>query len=185
MTKSPTKKADDWRRLSVVLPVALWFVWRNHLDQIPSGAPRIPPDAKNPPNFTRCRQQLYDIILYLCAAASLFGSRFISLVDVHRAQTFLQWYCQGLIRLKVHLHPNHHWGMHYEPIFKRFGPAYAWWVYAYERSNGLLQKVNLNNHDGVMETTLVRFWLKMHRLFELVSCSHLNNAFYKQYMCIS
>lgn len=169
LTKASTKKSDEWRRLSAVLPVALWFVWRNHIDQITPGAPRVPSNAESPPKFTRCRQKLFDVVLYLCSAVRLFSAWSISLIDVHRAQTFLQWYCQGLLRLKVHLTPNHHWSMHYEPIFKRFGPACAWWVYAFERYNGLLQKVNLNYHEGEMETTLMRYWLRMHRLYELVS----------------
>ncbi|KAG8724041.1 hypothetical protein FRC11_002216, partial [Ceratobasidium sp. 423] len=67
----------------------------------------------------------------------------------------------------VALLPNHHWAMHYEAAFKCFGPAYAWWVYAFERFNGLLQKVNLNYQEGKMEFTLMQFWVRMHRLYEL------------------
>jgi hypothetical protein len=150
------------------MPVALWFVWRDQMDHIPAGAPRVPSDAKNPPKFTRCRQKLYDLVLYLCVASSLLGTWVVSLDSVQRGQKFLRRFCEGLLCLGVHLHPNHHWAMHYEPIFRRFGPASAWWVYAYERFNGLLQKVNLNHHKGQMESTLMQFWLQMHRLYELV-----------------
>ncbi|KAG9118540.1 hypothetical protein FRC07_006898 [Ceratobasidium sp. 392] len=162
-----SKKADEWRRLVTILPVVLWFVWRDHLDNIPSGAPRVPRDAKKPPKFQRCRQRIYDLVLYLCVAVSLLGTAVVTLEGVARGQTFLRLFCEGLIGMKVHLKPNHHWAMHYEPIFRRFGPAYAWWVYAYERFNGLLQSVNLNFHPGQMETTLMRFWVRMHRLYEL------------------
>jgi hypothetical protein len=171
ITTGTSKKADEWRRLVVILPVVLWFVWRDQLDRIPAGAPRVPSDAKTPPKFTRCRRMLYDLVLYLCVASSLLGTWVVTSDNVQRGQRFLRRFCEGLLHLHVHLHPNHHWAMHYEPIFRRFGPASAWWVYAYERFNGLLQKVNLNYQKGQMESTLMRFWVRMHRLYELV-CSN-------------
>jgi hypothetical protein len=173
ITTGSTKKADEWRRLLTILPVVLWFVWRDNLDKIPAGAPRVPTDAKQKPTFVRCRKKLYDALLLLCTASSLLSCWNVALSSLHRGQTLLQWYCQALLRLKVPLSPNHHWAMHYEVIFRRFGPAYAWWVYAYERFNGLLQKVNLNYHEGEMESTLMRFWVRMHRLYELVSDAYI------------
>ncbi|EGO03200.1 hypothetical protein SERLA73DRAFT_23695, partial [Serpula lacrymans var. lacrymans S7.3] len=47
---------------------------------------------------------------------------------------------------------NHHLSMHYSSIFKHFGPAYGWWLFAFEQFNGKLEWVNLNGHaDGEME----------------------------------
>lgn len=128
---------------------------------------------KSKPKFTRCRKRLFELVLFLAAACRLFTSWVVTLSDVHRAQVFLQWYCQGLLRLKVHLKPNHHWSMHYETAFRCYGPAYAWWVFAYERFNGLLSKVNLNNHLNECPPTLMRFWIQMHRLYELVRFLYL------------
>ncbi|KAF8595852.1 hypothetical protein BDV93DRAFT_456040 [Ceratobasidium sp. AG-I] len=171
-TKVP-KKADELRRLATILPVALWVAWRDVSDRIPLGAKKIPSGVSKPPTFKRCRKTLYGLIIQLCAGARLLGSWSVRLADVERAQGYLKWYCEGLIEMGVHLLPNHHWCMHYSQIFKRYGPAYAWWVYAYERYNGLLARVNLNNHIGQMETTLMRFWTQMHRIHELVSSEFL------------
>lgn len=153
--------------------MALWVAWRGPTDLIHAGAPPVNAKVKNKPVFERCRKKLFDLVVFLAAACRLFTTWTVSLSDVHRAQVFLQWYCQGLLRLKVPLQPNHHWSMHYEDMFRRFGPAYAWWVFAYERFNGLLSKVNLNRHPEKSPSTLMRFWIQMHRLYELVSQFHL------------
>ncbi|KAG6875879.1 hypothetical protein C0993_006940 [Termitomyces sp. T159_Od127] len=59
--------------------------------------------------------------------------------------------------------------MHYIQVFKRFGPAYAWWLFLFERFNGELEKVNLNGHAaGEMELTLLHDWGLKQRLKELV-----------------
>ncbi|CAE6386441.1 unnamed protein product [Rhizoctonia solani] len=68
----------------------------------------------------------------------------------------------------VPLKPNHHFSMHYREFFTRFGPAYAWWLFSYERFNGLLEKVKLNNKSGDISTSLMRFWVRLHRLYEMV-----------------
>ncbi|KAG9098520.1 hypothetical protein FS749_003616 [Ceratobasidium sp. UAMH 11750] len=59
--------------------------------------------------------------------------------------------------------------MHYERYFKLYSPAYAWWLCAYERFNGLLKKVKTNNHPEDYETIMARFWTCMHRKHELVT----------------
>ncbi|KIM73128.1 hypothetical protein PILCRDRAFT_829385, partial [Piloderma croceum F 1598] len=49
--------------------------------------------------------------------------------------------------------------MHYG-LFFQLGPVYAWWLFAFQCFNGLLEKVKLNGHaNGVMELTLMRAWL--------------------------
>ncbi|KAF8997092.1 hypothetical protein BDQ17DRAFT_1429299 [Cyathus striatus] len=58
--------------------------------------------------------------------------------------------------------------MHYEWIFKCFGPAYATWVFAFECFNGELEKVNINGQaGGEMELTLLRDWILKQHLHEL------------------
>ena len=70
----------------------------------------------------------------------------------------------------VHLIINHLLAIHYVDIFRRYGPAYVWWLFAFERCKGEQEEVNLNGRDdGTMELTLMRNWITKHRLFELVS----------------
>lgn len=71
--------------------------------------------------------------------------------------------------MRVPLTPNHHFSMHYEQFFVDFGPAYAWWLFSYERFNGLLEKVKINNKSDDIATSLGRFWIRLHRLYEMVS----------------
>ncbi|RXW19193.1 hypothetical protein EST38_g6659 [Candolleomyces aberdarensis] len=59
--------------------------------------------------------------------------------------------------------------MHYEDMIRCFGPVYAWWLFAYERFNGMLEKVKLNGHDGGrMELTMLRKWVMSHLIYELL-----------------
>ncbi|KAF8594834.1 hypothetical protein BDV93DRAFT_565008 [Ceratobasidium sp. AG-I] len=161
------RKADEWRRLISVLPVALWAVWGNAEGKIPPGAPPVPPKG-TPPEFQRCQATLYRLVVLLSAASRLLTTWAVQMPDIHRAQTYLQFFCQGLLQMNVRMKPNHHYCMHYEATFQRFGPAYAWWLFAYERYNGLLESVNTNGKIEDISTTLMRFWIRMHRLLEYV-----------------
>lgn len=90
--------------------------------------------------------------------------------EVQYGHQFLRWCCQEMVALGVHLVPNFHYAMHYPQFFRLFGPVYAWWLFAHERFNGELEKVNLNGHaSGEMELSLMRNWITKHRLYELVS----------------
>jgi hypothetical protein len=73
------------------------------------------------------------------------------------------------LALGIHLVINHHLAMHYEDMIKLFGPIYGWWLFAFERFNGLLEKVKHNGHDGGrMEITLMRNWVQTHLIYELL-----------------
>ncbi|OJT08646.1 hypothetical protein TRAPUB_462, partial [Trametes pubescens] len=41
--------------------------------------------------------------------------------------------------------PNHHLSMHLKECLYLFGPVHAWWAFPFERFNGLLQHLNINN----------------------------------------
>jgi hypothetical protein len=123
-----------------------------------------------PANIDPCLDHVYQLRLLLSTAVRLFTSRVVTLSDVDRAQLLLKLYCLWSICMKIHLKPNHHLAMHYSLLFQPFGPVYVWLLFSFERSNRLLEKVNLNGHASrVMELTLMRAWLKHHHLYELVS----------------
>jgi len=57
--------------------------------------------------------------------------------------------------------------MHIADMIKMFGPVYSWWLFAFERFNGMLEHVNHNGHDGGrMELTLMRNWVQTHLIYE-------------------
>ncbi|KAH9935806.1 hypothetical protein B0H21DRAFT_878742 [Amylocystis lapponica] len=162
------QKCDQLRRWCNIQSTVLWICWRGHTDKIGRRAPPIPSQNKNPPTFKRDLQRIYTLILYLSVAERILAAKAISMEEVRRGQRYLQQYCQGLLALGVNLVPNHHMSMHYTQMFERFGPAYAWWLFAFERCNGEQEDVNLNGHAfGEMELTLIRNWIGKHRLFEL------------------
>lgn len=82
-------------------------------------------------------------------------------------QNFLVQYCQALKALEIHTTINHHISMHYLCFIKLFGPVYGWWLFAFERFNGMLERVKTNGHDGGrMELTMLRQWVMSHLLYE-------------------
>ncbi|KIJ07324.1 hypothetical protein PAXINDRAFT_182502 [Paxillus involutus ATCC 200175] len=163
------QKADQWRRFSAIMPVILWMSWRDENDNIRTDSPAVPPNAKTPPDIDCRLNKMFELVLFLSTATRLLTSRSISMYDVDRGQQLLQRYCRMALTMRIHLVINHHLSMHYAPFFKNFGPVYAWWLFAFERFNGLLEQVNLNGHaGGIMELTLMRNWVLRHRLYELL-----------------
>lgn len=83
----------------------------------------------------------------------------------------------NIAQLGIRLTPNHHLAMHYDIIIKQFSPMYVTWLFPFERFNLILEQCNNNGHaSGVMELTVLRNWIKKHRLHELVSFSGAKNA---------
>lgn len=157
------------------------MVWKHPQDSsIPDHAESVPPKSNYQEDHQRSRRKIYDLVVLLSAASRIFTSWSVSLDDVSHAQRLLQQYCQGLLRLGVKLQPNHHWSMHYERYFRLYGPAYAWWLFAYERFNGLLENVNTNRHSEDYPMTLARFWTRLHRLYELVSLFTTRLSIYRR-----
>ena len=161
------KKADEWRRLLAVIPVVLWWAWHDENDEIPLGEPPIPHNAKYNPAHSRNYRSLYSALLKLCAGVRILASRMISMAQARIGQDFLQQYCSALKLLGIHTTINHHLSMHYLKFIKLFGPVYGWWLFAFERFNGMLEKVKHNGHDGGrMELTLMRHWVMTHLIYE-------------------
>ncbi|KAJ3508326.1 hypothetical protein NLJ89_g5817 [Agrocybe chaxingu] len=163
------KKADEWRRLLTITPVLLWYTWRNSLDDIPNSAPPIAPNEKITKTHSRNRLKLYEASLLLCTGVRLLATRTITLRQARTGQDFLAQFCLALLALGVALVINHHLSMHFYEMIYAFGPIYAWWLFAFERFNGMMERVNHNGHDGgEMETTLLRNWVQMQLIYELL-----------------
>ncbi|KZT25039.1 hypothetical protein NEOLEDRAFT_1156520 [Neolentinus lepideus HHB14362 ss-1] len=150
------KKADEWRRLLHITPILLWWTWKDSSDQIPNRAPPLPSNVKRKPTHSR-------------NCIRILASRTISMAEARLGHDFLVQYCKHCLRLGIHLVINHHLAMHYVDMIKLFGPIYGWWLFAFERLNGMFEKVNHNGHDGGrMELTLMRNWVQTQLLYELL-----------------
>jgi len=163
------KKADEWRRLLTVTPVLLWYTWRDNHDDLPDSAPPISPNEKISTHHSRNRRKLYEAALLLCAGVRLLATRTITLSQARAGQDFLLQFCAALIVLGVSLVINHHLSIHLYDMVRLYGPVYGWWLFAFERFNGMFEKVNHNGHDGgQMETTLLRNWVQTQLIYEFL-----------------
>ncbi|KAG1810737.1 hypothetical protein EV424DRAFT_1571382, partial [Suillus variegatus] len=160
------KKADEWRRILTITPVILWWSWRDANDEIPDTEPPLPPNTVAP-DFSRNRRSLYHAILHLCMGVRILASRSISMAQARTGQSFLAHYCLECLQLRIPLTINHQASMHTAEMIKKCGPVYAWWLFAFERFNGMLERVHHNGHDGGrIELTLLQNWVQTHLIYE-------------------
>ncbi|KAE9404137.1 hypothetical protein BT96DRAFT_955712 [Gymnopus androsaceus JB14] len=161
------KKADEWRRLLTVTPVLLWIASRNPDDTIPDTEPAVSPNERITTTHSRRRLSLYKAVLFLCVAVRLLATKKNSVDQANAGQTYFAHYCLALLALGVELTVNHHLAMHFSWMIKIYGPVYSWWLFAFERFNGLLEKMKNNGHDGGrVELTILRNWVQTHLLYE-------------------
>lgn len=163
------KKADEWRRLLTITPILLWYAWRDENDMIPDSAPPVSPNETIKTTHSRNRRRLYSAALLLCVGVRLLATRTISLVQARLGQDFIAQFCRACLALGILLVINHHLSMHFFDMIQRYGPVYAWWLFAFERFNGMFEKVKHNGHDGgKMEVTLMRNWVQTQLIYELL-----------------
>ncbi|TFK59244.1 hypothetical protein BDN72DRAFT_946510 [Pluteus cervinus] len=161
------KKADEWRNLLTVAPVVLWCTWKDLDDEIPPSSPPIPANATSKPTHNREYRKIYTAMLKLCAGVRILSSRRISMAEVRIGHDFLMDYCRALKQFKVHTTINHHMMRYYLKFIPLFGPIYGWWLFPFERFNGMLKKVKHNGHkEGRMELTLLCHWVMAHLMHE-------------------
>ena len=112
----------------------------------------------------------YENCLRSCAGTRILCTQSITPIEAQRGQDFLSDAFQSWAAMNCHLTPNFHASMHILEWILAYGPAYAWWVFAYERFIGQLGKYNTNGRQGgELEGTLMRGWWKIIMTQELVS----------------
>ena len=112
---------------------------------------------------------IYSAVLFLCAAVRIIASRSISMAQAQLGQQFLNRYLTACLELGIHLVINHHMSVHYVAMIKLWGPVYSWWLFAFERFNGMLECVNTNGKDsGRAELTLMHNWIMTHLVYNLL-----------------
>ena len=97
---------------------------------------------------------LYDILPedhltcwhYFVSACNIYCSATVSLADIDKAHDFMQrffkaaesLYGRSFLTLNTHLH------LHLNQCLKDFGPCYGYWLFSFERYNGLLGQYQTN-----------------------------------------
>lgn len=161
------KKADEWRHLLHITPVPLWLCWREEDDSILDLAPPMPPNARNTPKHSRKLRSIYDALLLLCASVHILSAKEISVSEARIGQELMAQYSIIALRLGFKLTVNNHLVMHIADMIRLFGPVQNWWLFPFERFNGVLERVNHNGHDGgALEVTLMRSRIQAQLLFD-------------------
>lgn len=93
--------------------------------------------------------QHYDCWLLFVKATHLLCRRQITLHDLDKADTLLMDFCQVFERLygKQHYTINLHLHGHLKECVLDFGPVYSFWLFSFERLNGILGSYHTNCHD--------------------------------------
>ncbi|KAG2123988.1 hypothetical protein DEU56DRAFT_917205 [Suillus clintonianus] len=133
-------KADEWRNFMRVYPVAIsvaWQMWSRHAD-----------DEAPPPKKRSKIQQAINVSRDEDAEAE----DYLALEDIEshlrRPLELISEAFQSWAQLNCHLTPNFHFASHLVEYIHTYGPAYAWWVFPYERAIGVLGKANHNGHGS-------------------------------------
>ncbi|KAI0654528.1 hypothetical protein C8Q70DRAFT_925535 [Cubamyces menziesii] len=132
-------KADQWRTVCTVnLTITLVRLWG-----VVGAAQRD--------------RLLLDNFVHLVTAVDLATRRSM---NPERAKAFdhhMLLYLQGLRDIFSHeLVPNHHLSLHLISCLLLFGPVHGWWAYPFERYNGLLASLNINNLPNDIPLTFMR-----------------------------
>lgn len=114
-------------------------------------------------------QALWDTLVEACR---IFSSRYVTLADVNRGHTALLRFCVGFEGLygQEHCVPNLHFVLHLRDSVLDFGPPASFWLYSFERCNGLLGQTYTNN-----STPEVTFLKRLTDRQQLISIEALSN----------
>ncbi|EIW57899.1 uncharacterized protein TRAVEDRAFT_93475, partial [Trametes versicolor FP-101664 SS1] len=134
-------KADQWRTACTVsMVITLCRLW---------GSASAPPRER----------VLLENFIHLVCAVDLASRRSM---NKDRADKFDEHLFRYLTTLRSlfdnQLVPNHHLSMHLKECLYLFGPVHAWWAFPFERFNGLLQHLNINNKSNQIPLTFIRYF---------------------------
>jgi hypothetical protein len=137
-----TPKADEWRMMATIyFPIAVLSKWGGGV-----GTTRE----------ERGRRQLLDLTMCLVQATWLACGRS---TDGARQSSYLTYLCTYLHNLQSTVSdsrflPNHHFAIHIYDFLSLWGPVQSWWCFPFERTNGMLQRIDTSHVYGVFTLTL-------------------------------
>ena len=92
--------------------------------------------------------RLYNHWHLFVKACHLLCKRVITTEELEEADKLLMTYCVRYVELygKQYCTPNLHLHGHLKACIEDYGPVYAFWLFSFERLNGILGSYHLNNH---------------------------------------
>ncbi|KAI0686772.1 hypothetical protein C8T65DRAFT_747250 [Cerioporus squamosus] len=128
------------------------------------------PEYKDQTSMTRNYREHFDTICEWQSAIRIWSSQSITVAEARRAQDCHNRACQAWARMGAHLTPYFHLLSHLKLWILRYGPLYAQWGFPFEQKNGWLSKLRHNGHQGgELESTMLRGWIKLDLVYELIS----------------
>ena len=132
-------KADQWRSLiEFDLPVSLASLLQQaRQDRRQSDIARL--------------SKVFESTMLLATAIQWGTSHRTSSLHARTYKDYMSQYLAGIraLRPELDLHPNHHNALHLPEFFPLFGPMHGWWMYPFERVNGILQSTPSNFKLGM------------------------------------
>ncbi|EUC53635.1 transposase family Tnp2 protein, partial [Rhizoctonia solani AG-3 Rhs1AP] len=177
-------KAEQWRLLRVVMPVAYFEAWRVG-DVIPNDD--IPTGGQNTLDFkaqernaqllpqvedcypSRNPRDYYANILRYCVGSTLITRHQVTLAEIEQAEAFFEQVGMEFTVMNVHLTPSFHAITHLPDHVRKYGSTYNTLTARFERANRLLANVNINGHgNGVLESTMAKGFLRRTECYRYV-----------------
>ena len=110
--------------------------------------------------FDQIPDDHYTCWQHFVRASRLLCQRYISDRDIKEADEHLMNFCQAFENIfgAGHCTMNMHLHMHLKSVLEDFGPVYSYWLYGFERYNGILGNMYTNNRDVPVQ--LMRRFIK-------------------------
>ncbi|KAJ8651562.1 hypothetical protein O0I10_012870 [Lichtheimia ornata] len=105
----------------------------------------------------------WKVHLLFVGANRILAKPSLSIDEINEGHKKLQQFCMLYERLygPDEITPNMHLHMHLRETMLDFGPMYAFWLFGFERFNGILKAIDTNGKDG-LEITMMRHFLQKH-----------------------
>ena len=102
--------------------------------------------------------------LCTCCTARLLSKQCITLHDIQLADALLLYFCSRVQRMygTSVITPNMHLHCHLRECLLDYGPVYSFWLFSFERFNGILEHFPSNNRS--VEIHLMQRFLTEFRL---------------------
>ena len=124
--------ADQWRVLCTIhLPISLISKWSDRSAR-----------------YMDMLANFMDLVTAVCIASMrVTNNEYITLYDQH-----IFSYIRGILELykDADIKPNHHLSLHLGHFLQTFGPVHAYWTFAFERINYMMQSMNTNRRHGIL-----------------------------------
>ena len=124
-------------------------------------------------------EEHYNCWLLFVTACRCIVKPFVSQSEVLCADALFINFCNTFERLYgwIHVKPNMHMHCHLSECIESFGSLYGFWLFSFERYNGLMSSIHTNNHN--IETQLMNEFDCTDQLVSMYRNGRLDKSVYQ------